>query len=125
MENLAAALPRLKHLRLGQPCRSNTCNTTVASLVSISVRCLDLTVLETHFNTLTIVDDVRGLLDGGAGRDQAKCKLRSFSVGNMPLQVRMEDIEIIATGFKAIFPCLADVRGSGGHWQQLKSKLRD
>ena len=119
MEHLAAALPRLKHLRLRQPCQANTCNTTVASLVSLSANCLDLTLLETHFNTLTITDDMRRLLDRGAGCDQTKCKLRSILVGNMPLEVRKEDIETIAMGFKVIFPCLTDIRGSGGHWQQL------
>jgi len=123
IEDLATALPRLKLLRLGRPCQSNTCNTTVASLIAISVRCPDLTVLETHINTLTIADDIRRLLDGGAGRNQTKCKLHSFLVGDLSLKVRGEDIETIAMGFKAIFPCLMKIRDSSGYWQQLKSKL--
>ena len=48
MENLASALPRLNILRLGEPCCGGSCNTTVASLMSVSVHCLDLEVLETH-----------------------------------------------------------------------------
>jgi len=58
LENLAAALPHLESLRLGQPCNFGSCKTTVAALMSISVHCLDLTVLETHFNTLEIVGDL-------------------------------------------------------------------
>jgi len=54
VENLAATLPRLKCLEFSQPCGSNSCNTTVASLMSVSIHCLGLKHLETHFNTLTI-----------------------------------------------------------------------
>jgi len=57
MEDLAAALPHLKRLQFGPPCRSNSCNTTVASLMLISIHCLYITVLETHFSALGIADD--------------------------------------------------------------------
>ena len=107
MENLAASLPRLVDLRLGGPCRSTSCNTTVASLLSISVRCLDLTVLETHFNTQRIVSDMQRLVDGGVARDKPECKLRTLMVGRLPFGVGEEGIETIAMGFKIIFPCLA------------------
>jgi len=54
IENLAIGPPHLESLRLGQPCSFDTCKATVAAPISISVQCLDLTVLETHFNTLDI-----------------------------------------------------------------------
>jgi hypothetical protein len=125
VENLAATLPRLKTLYLGEPCRLNSCDVTVASLMSISIHCLDLTVLETHFNTLTIVDDMQRLLDGGSGRDKVKCKLRTLGVWDLPFEVRGEDIETVAMGFRVIFPCLTNFPGYGGRWYKLKSKLGD
>ena len=125
VENLAATLCRLKSLRLGQICGSNSCNTTIASLLSISVHCLDLTFLETHFNTLTIVGDIQRLLDGGSGDGNTKCGLPELVVGCLPLEVRGEDIETIVAGFKAIFPCLTNFVDDEGHWYELRSKLRD
>lgn len=125
VNDLAAALPRLEILELGEPCFSNTCNNTVASLLSISAHCLDLTALKIHFNTLTIVEDIQRMLDGGSGRDKAKCKLKDLNVGCMPLEVREEDIETVAMGLKAIFPCLTSALSAGyyGCWYQLGEKL--
>ena len=126
MENLVTALPRLQSLLLGRPCYHNSCNTTLASLVSISVHCLDLVALETHFNTQTIVGDMKRLLDGGAGRDKAKCKIESLSVWGLPLEIRDEDTETVATGFKDIFPHLKNFGHFGTvRWVQLGFRLED
>ena len=124
IQNLVIALPRLKILRLGKPCPSNTCNTTIDSLVSISVKCLSLTALEIHFNTRELVSDVLRLLDGGVAHDKAKCKLRALSVGSLPLEALEEDSETIAMGFKAIFPCLKSLREGNARWRKVQSKLR-
>ena len=43
------------------------------------------------------------LLDGGCGRDKAKCKLWYLTAGLLPLEVRGEDVETIQMSF---FPCL-------------------
>ena len=117
--------PVLKTLELGSPCKFNLCDTTVASLLSISVHCLDLTALETHFNTEMIVSDIKRLLDGGAGRDKAKCKLRCLVVEFMRLKVGEEDIEAIAVGFNAIFPCLTEIDTHNDDWTPLERKLGD
>lgn len=66
--------------------------------MSISVHCLDLTALCIHFNTLTIVEDLQCLLDGGCGRDKAGCELEGLQVGCMPLGIRREDIETVEMG---------------------------
>ena len=68
MENLAVALPSLVTLRLGNVCRYNSCRTIVSSLLSISIHCLRLMALETHFNTQNIVDDIQQLLNEGSWR---------------------------------------------------------
>jgi len=36
----------------------------------------------------------------------------------------MEDIEIIAMGFKVIFPCLFYIGGHDGCWEEVESKLK-
>ena len=123
MEDLAASVPHLKTLQLGLPCWLNSCNTTVASLMSISVHCLDLTVLQTHFNTRTIVSDMQRLVSGGIGRDKVKCKLQRMMVRCLPLEVAGEDIETVAMGFKVIFPCLTGLWSQGSDWERLRSKI--
>lgn len=122
VNDLAAALPRLQTLDLGTPCHHNSCETTVASLLSISIRCLDLTDLCTHFNTLKIVEDIQRLLDGGSGCDRAKCKLKNLWVGSMPLEIPNEDVGTVAMGLKAIFPCLTSA-GHDDRWRELGEKF--
>ena len=122
--DLAASLPRLVNLQLGRPCHSNSCHTTVTSLLSISSHCLDLITLETHFNTQTIVGDMQCLVNGGAGRDKAKCKLESLVVGKMPLEVRGEDNETVVMGFKVIFPCLTGILAHDIRWCELRVQPR-
>ena len=126
IEDLVAALPGLKSLQLGAPCWINSCDTTVASLLSISVHCPNLTALQAHFSTRTIVSDMQRLLDGGAGRDRAKCKLWRLAVWYLPLEVGEEDIETVVMGFKAIFPRLKKINSrSRSDWDWLESKLVD
>ena len=129
VESLAIALPSLVTLRLGKVCDSETSRTTVYSLLSISVHCLELAHLEIHFNTLSIVDDIQRLFNGGFGHDKPRCKLRILSVEYLPLEVREEDIGVIAAGFADIFPCLEAFslgeRRERGGWNAVASKLRD
>jgi len=122
-ENLAAAFPRLWTLKLGQPCHSGTCNTTVVSLMMISTRCLQLTPLEIHFNTLTITHDMQRLLDGGLGRDVPRCELDVVLVGFLPLELCEDGVRTVAKGFAAIFPCLEGlhVYRDQGSWQKVVS----
>ena len=121
VEDLAAALPRLESLRLGHPCSRNTCKTTVASLMSISIHCLDLSILETHFNTQTIVDDMQSLLNGGVGHNKAKCRLWRILVGYQPLELDSADLRTIAMGFSVIFPRMVQLVGY--HWIGLRRRI--
>ena len=127
MENIATTLPRLENLQFGRPCDSSSYKTTIASLLSISTHCPGLTFLEVHFNTLSIVDDVRHLLDRDAGRDKSKCKLRYLSVGDLPFEARGKDVEIVARWFRVVFPCLVYFLGYNVTvpWDMLRSKLGD
>ena len=123
IEDLAAALPHLKSLRLGEPCDLNTCKTTVASLMSISVHCPDLLLLETHFNVQTIVGDIQGLLDRGLGHNKTQCRLQSILVGVIPLELDSTGLRTVTMGFSAIFPHVAHLVGYNGHWPELRLQM--
>ena len=127
VENLAVTLPSLVRLRLGSVCGYNSCRTTIASLLSISIHCLGLTFLEIHFNTETIVGDVQHLLHEATGRGKPRCRLREdLFFGQLPLQIHDEDVGTIAMGLVDIFPCLEDF-SSRDHrgWGAVASKLLD
>jgi hypothetical protein len=51
INRLAMELPGLRELSLGDPCGSNTCRTTVNSLLVLSTHCEGLRKLCIHFNT--------------------------------------------------------------------------
>jgi len=128
VENLVVALPSLVNLQLGEVCGFNSCRTTVSSLLSMSIRCLGLTVLEIHFNTRTIAGDMQRVFNEGSVRDKPRCELQSLLVGCSPLRVREEDIGTVATGFADIFPYLEDFSSYGRDresWKRVASKLRD
>ena len=122
VKDLAAALPHLENLQLGYPCDLDTCKTTVASLMSMSINCPDLLDLAIHFNTETIVDDMKALLDGGIGRNKAKCRLWNISVGAAPLKLDSAGLETVAMGFSVIFPHMTHLEGHGinNHWSKLR-----
>lgn len=58
---LAAAMPLMEYLLLGRPCTENACTTTTVCLLSISVYCPKLEVLEIHSNITSIVDDLKNI----------------------------------------------------------------
>ena len=130
VENLAITLPSLVSLRLGGVCSTNACRTSVSPLLSISIHCLGLALLEIHFNTQSIVHDIQRLLDEDSGRDKPRCKLQSLLVGCLPLQVCREDARKVAMGLAYIFPCLKRFSGvlsdshGGWRWEWVASELQ-
>lgn len=130
VENLAVTLPSLVSLQLGRVCNSNACHTSLSSLLSVSIHCLGLELLEIHFTTQAIVDNIQRLLDEDPGRDKPRCKLRSLLVGYLPLQVCREDVGKVAIGLAYIFPCLKKISGvfsdsdEGRSWECVASELQ-
>ena len=123
---LAIALPRLQSLQLGRVCIYNTCNTTIASLMSISIHCSDLAYLQIHFNTENIVGDIQHLLGESVGQDKTKCKLQGLHVGELPLELDSGGVEIVAMGLGVIFPHLTHITSlsSRGHcWYDLGIRM--
>ena len=125
---LAMALTQLESLLLGYPCSENTCLTTVACLLSISVHCNKLEKLEIHFNTTNIVDDFRNISEDPRSqqlRSLPRCPLMFLDAHRMPLRVDESDLETVAKGMVDIFPSLTSCKGVEQGWDELSGKIKD
>ena len=125
---LAMALAQLESLLLGRPCSKNTCLTTIACLLPISVHCSKLKKLNIHFNTTNIVDDLKNILEDSRFqqlRSLPRCPLTSLNVHDMPLSLDEPDLETVAKGMVDIFPSLTDCKGWEGSWKELSRAIAD
>ena len=125
---LAVALPRLTFLRLGSPCSGNTCATTIACLLWISVHCLELESLEIHFNTANIVEDFKRVstdLQFERLRSLPRCPLPRLEVWRAPLTLDEPGLEIVANGMVDTFPLLGCCKGLEGMWEDLSERIEE
>ena len=128
VSDLAMALPRLETLFLGRPCSENTCPTTVACLLPISVHCVKLKVLKIHFNTTDVVRDFKGISEDPKFlelRLLPRCTLAGFGVGDTPLALDEFDVETVVKGMVDIFPSLRTCGGSGGTWGEVNRRINE
>ena len=126
---LAMALPQLGTLSLGPPCADNTCATTVACLLPISVHCLKLRELQIHFNTTTIVDDLKEISkDPWCQELHSLPRCRSLSklyAEWMPLTLDESGFETVVDGIINIFPSLEYCVGRGRPWEELSERITE
>ena len=111
---LAMALTQLESLLLGHPCFENTCLTTVACLLPISVHCNKLRKLEIHFNTMNIVDDFKNALNDPRFqqlRSLTRCPLVRLDAGQTPLSLEESGSETVVNGMIDIFSSLTRCKG--------------
>ena len=123
---LAMTLTQLEYLLLGHPCFENTCLTTVACLLPISVHCSKLKKLEIHFNTTNIVDDLRNISEDSRFqqlRSLPRCPLTFLDIYEMPLRLDESDFEIVVKGMVDIFPSLTHFEGPEEGWDELSGKI--
>ena len=123
---LAVALPQLEALSLGHPCAENTCATTVACLLPISVHCPKLGKLHIHFNTTNIVDDFKGISEKPRFREfhlLPRCTLSHLQVDRMPLTLDDPGSEIAAEGILNIFPYLGKLSGVEKSWHKISERI--
>jgi len=119
---IAMALPRLESLALGHPCSENTCATTIACLLLISVHCPKLEQLEIHFNTTNIVDDFKNISADPRFQQLRllpRCPLWNLDVFDMPLVLDESDFETVVLGMMDIFPSLDYCNGLGDTWEEV------
>ena len=125
---LAMALTQLESLLLGYPCSENTCLTTVACLLPISVHCGKLEELMIHFNTTNIVDDLRNISEDPLFQQLRSLPRRppmSLDVHRMPLKLHESDFETVAKGMVDIFPSLTSCKGLERGWDEISGKIKD
>ena len=126
--NLAVALPRLEFLSLGAPCPKNTCTTTIACLLQISVHCVGLKELEFHFNSTRIVDDLENISKDPQLQELRllpKCTLSCLYVDEIPLALDEPGLEIMANGIIVIFPSLTCCVGKRRGWVEVSNGIRE
>ena len=127
LTELAMALTQLGFLFLGHPCPENTCLTTVACLVPISVHCNKLSTLGIHFNTTNIVDNFKNTLEDSRFqqlRSLQRCSLKCLNVCGMPLSLDESGSKTVAEGMINIFPSLTHCEGLGRGWGKLSREIR-
>jgi hypothetical protein len=125
---LAMALSQLVYLRLGCPCFENTCATTVACFLPISVYCPMLRRLELHFNTTNIVDDLQNISEDPRFqglRSLPRCRLSLLDVRLIPLTLDEPGFETVVVGMMDIFPSLQHCTwaGRGSHWAEISHRI--
>ena len=111
VERLATALPKLEALTLGTwPCNSNTCPTTVRSLLFLSIHCTKLKYLNIHFRTANLQADVSDLFSYACPQglfSRPKCPLEALVMGETfrALDLTGRDA-LFLVGILMIFPSL-------------------
>jgi len=109
---LANALPDMKSLRLGSPCSANRCHTTPFSLLTPSTRCLELKILEVHFNTTNIGHVLDWLFKEPRYETTCslpRCPLHYLTVADTPIPTR--EVGNVPTYLSGIFHRLEGFRG--------------
>lgn len=125
---LAMALSQLEIFFLGIPCSKNTCHATVACLLAISVHCVKLRELELHFNTRSIVDDLKTILEDSQYeelRSLPRCPLSCLGVWKIPLVVDEPDLEAVVHGMVKVFPSLEHFQQAPYNfgWEKLSERI--
>ena len=123
---IATALPRLEHAVLGRVCSANSCQTTVASLVSFSTQCKGLEFLGIHFNTANLRNDLDSVsADPRFGGLPTPRTFGDFhlSLAGAPYKIGKDDVIPVLRGFRRIFPSLANISGNSASWKELNQRL--
>ena len=126
---LAMALCQLGSLLLGNACPKNTCATTIACLLPISVYCLELRRLEIHFNTTNLVDNFKNISEDPRFqelRQLPRSTLICLDVWQMPLTLNETgSVKTVASGLINIFPSLESCKGFKSAWDVLNKRIAE
>lgn len=107
---LATALPKLEALSLGElSCNSNTCPTTIRSLLVLSIHCPKLRYLNIHFRTGSLQADTLDMLGDAYSRGlhlRPKCALKTLVTQGMLVDFLAHNPVFISIGMLMVFPSL-------------------
>ena len=132
VRTLVTALPRLKTLVLGHPCPMDLCHTTVACLVTISIHCVKLEVLEIHFNTSQMAAHLEEMSMEEEEEEEEEeepgqtCNLKTLGVHEMPLVLAVLEEEEVCDGLWNIFPsleCIIRAKDSESDWDAISKRM--
>jgi len=125
VERLAIALPKLEALTLGEwPCDSNTCPTTVRSLLSLSIHCTKLRYLNIHFRTWNLWVDMLDVFCDAYSQGlhlRPKSGLKMLVTREMPISIDFSGHTpvFVSVGMLMIFPSLTEFLSESSEWGRL------
>ena len=125
---IATALPNLEVAILGLVCSANSCQTTVASLISFYTCCRDLERLEIHFNTTNLRNDLESVSADPRLDSLPSLWTRNtfyLSLSDAPYTTDEDDVVPVVKGFRRIFPSPTHIVGNSTCWKGLNLRLRD
>jgi len=128
VERLAIALPNLKVLVLGGwPCDSDTCPTTIRSLLFLSIHCPKLKFLNIHFRTANLRADMLDMLSYAYSQglhSKPRCTLKTLVTQQMPLELYDYDLALIPMGMLTMFPSLTKFVSKSPVWARLERLVK-
>ena len=127
VESLVTALPKLEVVTLGDsPCDSDTCPSTIRSLLFFSIHCPRLRYLNIHFRTENLREDMLNLLTGAYSQglhSRPKCVLKTLVTHKIPIELSGYNPALISMGMLMIFPLLDMFISRSSAWIQLQNLL--
>lgn len=128
VERLAIALPKLEALTLGEmPCNSDTCPTTIRSLLFLSIRCPRLRYLNVHFRTGNLREDMLEMLGDAYSQglhSRPKCALKTLVTQGMHVNSLCCDRMLISVGMLMIFPSLNTFVSRSPAWDRFGALVK-
>ena len=125
---IATALPNLEVAILGLVCSANSCQTTVASLVSFYTCCRDLERLEIHFNTINLRNDLESASADPRLDSLPLLRTRDtfyLSLSDAPYTISEDDVVLVLKSFRGIFSSPIHIVGINASWKELNLKLQE
>ena len=123
--NLARAMPKLEHLRLGDvPCRRIPTGVTAKGLVVLARHCPNLSDLCIHFQvaSLSAPPATTGMTsDAGSVAMWKDCALTHLEVGEIP--VPEESVLVVALTLVRIFPHIKNISYMNEDWKKVKDAI--
>ena len=124
VERLAIALPKLEALTLGElSCNSDTCPTTIRSLLFLSIHCPKLRYLNIHFRVGNLRADILDMLADAYSQglhSRPKCVLKTLATQGVSTALLVHDPMLISIGMLMIFPSLTEFVSLHHAWGQLE-----
>ena len=123
--NLARAMPKLEHLKLGAtPCRLIPTGVTAKGLMVLARHCPNLLHLRTHFQvaSLSVPPATIGMTSNTVSIAMRRgCALTKLDVGEIP--VLEESVLVVALTLVRIFPHLETINYTDESWEKVTDAI--